>query len=60
MLCEICKKNEATVQTTEVTEKGVKALSLCETCAAERGLSEEVGIVRLGVETNLPAAPGGL
>ena len=39
MLCEVCKKNEATVRTTEVTEKGVKVTSLCEACAAQRGLS---------------------
>ena len=38
MLCESCKKNEATIHTTAVTEKGIKTLSLCETCAAQQGI----------------------
>lgn len=38
MLCESCKKNEATVHLTQVADDTVKKIHLCEECAAKSGL----------------------
>ncbi len=38
ILCQVCKKNVATVQLTEITEKKRRELHLCEDCAKKRGL----------------------
>jgi len=40
MLCDICKKKEATVHLTEIVDDKVKKLHLCEDCAREK--SEEM------------------
>lgn len=45
-LCEICKKNEATVTLTEINKDGQKTdLFLCPTCAREKGFVDipEIG-----------------
>jgi protein arginine kinase activator len=39
MLCDICKKNEATVHFTEVINDNVSELHICEHCAKEKGAS---------------------
>lgn len=37
MLCESCKKREATVHLTQVVDDSVKKIHLCEECAAQSG-----------------------
>ena len=41
MLCEICKKEEATVHLTKVADQQVKKLHLCEGCKEEMGVDTE-------------------
>ncbi len=40
MKCDLCKKNEATLHVKQVSEGSMRALSLCETCAREKGLND--------------------
>jgi protein arginine kinase activator len=39
MICEICKKNVATVHLTEIVEQHKHELHLCDECASKKGLS---------------------
>jgi len=39
MTCEMCKKNEATVRYTEVVNKKVVKMNLCEECAKKKGVT---------------------
>jgi protein arginine kinase activator len=39
MLCDICKKNEATVHLTEIVNEEVRELHICEKCARVKGVS---------------------
>lgn len=39
MKCEICRKNPATVRYTEVVNKKVMKMNLCEDCAKKKGVS---------------------
>ena len=41
MLCEICKKKEATVHLTEIINDEVAKLNLCEGCAKDKGTEME-------------------
>ena len=43
MVCQICGKNEATVEFTEIINDQVKQLHLCDKCAQERGIEMEQG-----------------
>lgn len=49
MLCDICKKNEATVHLTEVVNDDVSELHICQQCAREKGASmqQNFGIAEL-------------
>ncbi|KPK40511.1 MAG: hypothetical protein AMJ78_07115 [Omnitrophica WOR_2 bacterium SM23_29] len=59
MLCEICGKNEATVEFTEIIDDEVNQIHLCESCAREKGVEMEqhfgiadflAGLTDLGLE----------
>lgn len=39
MTCEMCKKNKATIRYTEVVNKKVIKMNLCEECAKKKGVS---------------------
>ncbi len=39
MQCQICKKNDATIHLTEITEGIRMEMHLCEVCAAEEGIA---------------------
>ncbi len=39
MICQICKKNEATVHYTELSNSKMVEIHLCEKCALEKGVS---------------------
>lgn len=41
MLCQLCHKNEATIEFTEVINDEVIQLHLCEQCAREKGIEME-------------------
>jgi protein arginine kinase activator len=49
MLCNICKKNEATVHLTEVINEEMNELHICEKCAQEKGvkMQQHFGIADL-------------
>ncbi|MDD5504945.1 MAG: UvrB/UvrC motif-containing protein [Candidatus Omnitrophica bacterium] len=49
MLCDICKKNEATVHLTEVVNENITELHICEQCARAKGASmyQHFGIAEL-------------
>lgn len=39
MLCQVCRKSEATVHYTEVSDNKIIEIHLCEKCALEKGVS---------------------
>ena len=41
MLCQVCGKNEATVEFTEIIDDEVKQLHLCDECSKEKGIEME-------------------
>ena len=40
MLCQFCKKREATIHVTNVESNAIRAIHICATCAEERGIDE--------------------
>jgi protein arginine kinase activator len=43
MLCDICKKNVATVHLTQMVEGKTKKVDLCEACSKEKGMDDPTG-----------------
>ena len=43
MLCDICKKTEATVHLTQIVDGKMLKVDLCESCAKEKGVQEAAG-----------------
>jgi protein arginine kinase activator len=43
MMCELCKKNAATVFLTQIVEGKMKKVDLCEPCSKEKGLDDTPG-----------------
>lgn len=41
MFCQVCGKNEATVEFTEIINEDVKQLHLCDQCAKDKGIEME-------------------
>ena len=65
MVCDICKKSEATVHLTQIVEGKMLKVDLCETCAKEKGVQEAAGfsleslLVGLGAPEEIKSdAPG--
>ncbi len=65
MLCDICKKAEATVHLTQIVDGKMLKVDLCESCAKEKGVQEAAGfslanlLVELGAgEESRVEAPG--
>jgi protein arginine kinase activator len=65
MLCDICKKAEATVHLTQIVDGKMLKVDLCESCAKEKGVQEAAGfslanlLVELGAgEASRVEAPG--
>jgi len=65
MLCDICKKAEATVHLTQIVDGKMLKVDLCESCAKEKGVQEAAGfslanlLVELGAgEESRIEAPG--
>lgn len=55
MLCDACKKNEATVHLTQIVENKMQTIDLCEACSKAKGVDDPTGfslaslLVGLGV-----------
>ena len=43
MLCDICKKNEATVHLTQIVDAKMLKVDLCEGCSKAKGIQEAAG-----------------
>ena len=41
MLCDECKKNEATINFTQIVKNEMTTYHLCDKCAEKKGLGEE-------------------
>jgi protein arginine kinase activator len=66
MLCDICKKNVATVHLTQMVEGKTKKVDLCESCSKEKGVDDPTGfsladlLLGLGAAQEMAqASPGG-
>ena len=56
MLCDICKKNEATVHLTQVENNKLHKVDLCESCAKEKGVQDPTGFSLADLLVGLGAA----
>jgi protein arginine kinase activator len=57
MLCDICKKNEATVHLTQIVEGNkLQKADLCEVCAKEKGVQDPTGFSLADLLVGLGAA----
>jgi protein arginine kinase activator len=43
MLCDVCKKNEATVHLTQIVENKMQTIDLCEGCSKAKGVDDPTG-----------------
>jgi protein arginine kinase activator len=43
MLCDSCKKNEATVHLTQIVENKMQTIDLCEACSKAKGVDDPAG-----------------
>lgn len=65
MLCDICKKNVATVHLTQMVEGKTKKVDLCEACSKEKGVDDPTGfsladlLLGLGAAQEIEQAGGG-
>lgn len=55
MLCDICKKNEATVHLTQIVDKKVLKVDLCEGCSKVKGVQEAAGFSLADLQLGLGA-----
>jgi protein arginine kinase activator len=65
MLCDACKKNEATVHLTQIVENKMQTIDLCEGCSKSKGVDDPTGFSLAGLLMGLgnsaetePAASG--
>ena len=56
MLCDICKKAEATVHLTQIVDGKMLKVDLCESCAREKGVQEAAGFSLADLLVGLGAA----
>jgi len=42
MICQYCKKNEATIHFTQIVDGAIKKINLCDECAKKLGLSKDL------------------
>lgn len=66
MLCDICKKNDASVHLTQIIEGKTKKVDLCEGCSKEKGVDDPAGfsladlLLGLGAAQEIEQASGGV
>src|SRR2546422_4905711 len=56
MLCDICKKNEATVHLTQIVDAKMLKADLCEACSKAKGIQEASGFSLADLLVGLGAA----
>ncbi|MEI8315041.1 MAG: UvrB/UvrC motif-containing protein [Verrucomicrobiota bacterium] len=56
MLCDICKKAEATVHLTQIVENKMLKIELCEACSKAKGIQETTGFSLADLQVGLGAA----
>ena len=56
MLCDICKKNVATVHLTQMVEGKTKKVDLCEACSKDKGVDDPTGFSLADLLLGLGAA----
>ena len=56
MLCDICKKNVATVHLTQMVDGKTKKVDLCEGCSKEKGIDDPTGFSLADLLLGLGAA----
>ncbi len=56
MLCDLCKKNVATVHLTQMVEGKTKKVDLCESCSKEKGVDDPTGFSLADLLLGLGAA----
>lgn len=56
MLCDICKKNVATVHLTQMVDGKTKKVDLCEVCSKEKGVDDPTGFSLADLLLGLGAA----
>jgi protein arginine kinase activator len=56
MLCDICKKNVATVHLTQMVQGKTKKVDLCEVCSKEKGVDDPAGFSLADMLLGLGAA----
>ena len=56
MLCDLCKKNVATVHLTQMIEAKTKKVDLCEACSKEKGVDDPTGFSLADLLLGLGAA----
>ncbi len=56
MLCDVCKKNEATVHLTQIVENKMQTIDLCETCSKAKGVDDPTGFSLASLLVGLGAA----
>jgi protein arginine kinase activator len=61
MLCDACKKNEATVHLTQIVENKMQTIDLCESCSKSKGVDDPTGFslasLLMGLGSNQEAPP---
>src|SRR5512140_184644 len=59
MLCDACKKNEATVHLTQIVDNKMQTIDLCEACSKAKGVDDPTGFslasILLGLGANQEA-----
>lgn len=55
MLCDICKKNEATVHLTQIIDNKMLKVDLCEVCSKTKGIQETTGFSLADLQVGLGA-----
>jgi protein arginine kinase activator len=56
MVCDICKKADATVHLTQIVEGKMLKVDLCESCSKEKGVQEAAGFSLADLLVGLGAA----
>jgi protein arginine kinase activator len=55
MLCNACKKNEATVHLTQIVDNKMQTIDLCESCSKAKGVDDPTGFSLAGLLLGLSA-----
>jgi len=56
MICDVCKKNQATVFLTQIVEGKMQKVNLCEACSKEKGVADPTGFALADLLLGLGAA----